>query len=359
MAEYPTTGETCNHAGCPYPTWTGDPKGLCLYHSPENGKDEEIACKVWEGAHASMQRGFPGAVFIGWHFPDCINRREFQGVTFSNGANFTDATFGCSVHFSDATFGKIGALFNGVTFEDNADFIRATFQGNAWFKGATFRGDAEFKGATFRGDAEFKRATFQGKAGFDGAKFEAGVNVEINTPSPWSWLWGRRPFRRAEQGETAYRLAKEAARARGDYRRAGQYHYAEQCASEYGNRKRWGWKPWRGGFWRSFFEWPFAHLLFGYGEKPLRPLIAGLVVILLWSFFYWCFGGIGPGAPMLLTHDPTWFECLHFSVVTFTTLGYGDFQPKPDCRLMADAEAVLGAALMALFIVGLTRKYMR
>lgn len=46
--------------------------------------------------------------------------------------------------------------------------------------------------------------------------------------------------------------------------------------------------------------------------------------------------------------------------MTFTTLGYGDFQPKPDlCRILAGAEAFMGAALMALFIVALTRKYMR
>lgn len=33
--------------------------------------------------------------------------------------------------------------------------------------------------------------------------------------------------------------------------------------------------------------------------------------------------------------------------------------PKPDYALLASVEAVLGAALMAVFIVGLTRKYMR
>jgi len=45
--------------------------------------------------------------------------------------------------------------------------------------------------------------------------------------------------------------------------------------------------------------------------------------------------------------------------VTFTTLGYGDMAPKPYFRIPAAMEAVLGAALMATFIVSLTRKYMR
>jgi len=52
-------------------------------------------------------------------------------------------------------------------------------------------------------------------------------------------------------------------------------------------------------------------------------------------------------------------EAFHFSVVTFTTLGYGDFEPKPRWRWLADLEAVLGAALLATFVVCLTRKYMR
>jgi len=43
--------------------------------------------------------------------------------------------------------------------------------------------------------------------------------------------------------------------------------------------------------------------------------------------------------------------------VTFTTLGYGDLIPKPGFRFWADMEALSGAALMALFVVGLTRKY--
>ena len=35
-------------------------------------------------------------------------------------------------------------------------------------------------------------------------------------------------------------------------------------------------------------------------------------------------------------------EALYFSIVTFTTLGYGDFQPAPSVRLLASLQAVLG-----------------
>ena len=38
---------------------------------------------------------------------------------------------------------------------------------------------------------------------------------------------------------------------------------------------------------------------------------------------------------------------LYFSIVTFTTLGYGDVLPKPPFRLLAASEAVLGLVSLA------------
>lgn len=43
-------------------------------------------------------------------------------------------------------------------------------------------------------------------------------------------------------------------------------------------------------------------------------------------------------------------DCLYFSIVTFTTLGYGDFRPGEDCRLFAATEAVLGYIYFGLTV---------
>lgn len=43
---------------------------------------------------------------------------------------------------------------------------------------------------------------------------------------------------------------------------------------------------------------------------------------------------------------------LYFSMVTWTTLGYGDFAPAPDLRLLAGLQAGLGYLFLGL-IVGL------
>jgi hypothetical protein len=41
---------------------------------------------------------------------------------------------------------------------------------------------------------------------------------------------------------------------------------------------------------------------------------------------------------------------LYFSVVTWTTLGYGDFIPMPDARYIVVVEAIMGYVMMALLI---------
>jgi hypothetical protein len=106
-------------------------------------------------------------------------------------------------------------------------------------------------------------------------------------------------------------------------------------------------------------ELVFGRLLFGYGERPIRVLIASAVIIALCAFFY--------SRPNSLAYrdgpiiDQSFFRGLYFSTITFTTLGYGDLYPAPDglCRHLAMAEAVAGGCLMALFIVCLAKRFSR
>lgn len=142
------------------------------------------------------------------------------------------------------------------------------------------------------------------------------------------------------------------------------------------------------GFSKAWFGYFIGNWIFGYGEKWSRPLLAGAIVILIFATLFFSYGGINYGS--LLVDNPVsagprqlafeaaeyppieyhledgpprdWSyagNCLYFSVVTFTTLGYGDFHPYPKMRLLSATEAVLGAALMAMFIVSLSRKFVR
>jgi len=47
---------------------------------------------------------------------------------------------------------------------------------------------------------------------------------------------------------------------------------------------------------------------------------------------------------------PDWRDSLYFSLITFTTLGYGDIHPLPETRLVAGVEAALGYLYMGLLV---------
>ena len=45
-----------------------------------------------------------------------------------------------------------------------------------------------------------------------------------------------------------------------------------------------------------------------------------------------------------------YMDALYFSIITWTTVGYGDIRPSPQARLVTAAEALFGTIYMGLFI---------
>ena len=94
-----------------------------------------------------------------------------------------------------------------------------------------------------------------------------------------------------------------------------------------------------------------------YGEKPHYIVGWSGVMILLFGVLFGIGGGVkGVGDEGFLTAARNY---VYFSIVTFTTLGYGDLQPLGWWRLLAGLEAVFGAFAMAYFVVSWMRKVTR
>lgn len=74
--------------------------------------------------------------------------------------------------------------------------------------------------------------------------------------------------------------------------------------------------------------------------------IAG--AILYFAFFYRQFGMVDTSDNKTVVHDVG--SSLYFSVVTWTTLGYGDLKPTLSSRPIAAAEALFGYITMVLAI---------
>lgn len=61
----------------------------------------------------------------------------------------------------------------------------------------------------------------------------------------------------------------------------------------------------------------------------------------------------------LLDNISAFLKTLYFSVVTFTTLGYGDLVPVGPSRVIAAIEAFTGSFTLALFVVVFVKKMTR
>ena len=96
-------------------------------------------------------------------------------------------------------------------------------------------------------------------------------------------------------------------------------------------------------------------LIWGHGERPGRTFLSVLLVILLSAIIY----TQGSLIRDTIIFKPNFFQALYFSVITITTVGYGDITPVGIARLIAMAEALCGICVVPIFIVGLSRRYLR
>lgn len=73
----------------------------------------------------------------------------------------------------------------------------------------------------------------------------------------------------------------------------------------------------------------------------------GLHAVLLISVFAVIYHGFGLGVPRVAVD---FSDAVYFSIVTWTTLGYGDFQPPQQLRILAALEAALGYVFLGLLV---------
>lgn len=80
-------------------------------------------------------------------------------------------------------------------------------------------------------------------------------------------------------------------------------------------------------------------------------LFNGAVTILIFMFAHSFYGIVYAGPlPDQTEIARDYANVAYFSVVTFTTLGYGDFQPSEPARLLAALEAMLGYVYLGLLV---------
>jgi len=301
-----------------------------------------------------------------WDRPDQLE------VIFKADVVFNSSVFCGQTRFSKTAFCSL-VSFDGCTFNRIAAFRSAIFCAGAKYRTVAFKGYALFNDTVFRSEAGFTNTCFSRGGNFTNVKFEgrtdfSGVYSESKSVPVYESVWFAR--RRYGDDETFWRFIKQASQEAGYYQLAGESFYNERCAHF--------WRKFRGPNYdrlsplqkitktilgtRLLPELILGRWLFGYGERPVRVLVASVLIILVCGMFY-----SSPYAELSYRADPAptgWslMDGLYFSTITFTTLGFGDMYPAYHhqlTRCIAMAEAVSGACLMALFVVALSKRYSR
>jgi uncharacterized protein YjbI with pentapeptide repeats/voltage-gated potassium channel Kch len=117
---------------------------------------------------------------------------------------------------------------------------------------------------------------------------------------------------------------------------------------------------------KSYIYW----MLCGYGERPTYALITSAEIILIFTIIY-MFTGLSVGVSTIkynilifrsLPNDELLFDflkSLYFSIVTFTTVGYGDVTPTGISLFLSGIEMILGVTMVGIWTATLARKITR
>jgi uncharacterized protein YjbI with pentapeptide repeats len=270
---------------------------------------------------------------------------DFSNTEIRKDIDFSGTSFLRKSDFSGANFAR-GASFKDANFTGGASFNYANFAKTARFRDTNFAGDASFKDANFTGDAIFFPTEFD-KAYFRGTTF---TNVSLNETDynqmnvEWSTLKDALIF----DGPTYIKLIK-------NFREMEQFEDADAAYYQYRQLSQ------------KNKEWSFPKLMdvvagvsCGYGVKPGYPLIWGFILIIVFALVY----KLGNGIKRLKLKENgdnrvSFWDAFYFSLVTFSTVGYGDWYPEDRYRKFVMIEGVLGWLLLALFIVTLANVMIR
>jgi|GEM_PF-1317426 len=144
-----------------------------------------------------------------------------------------------------------------------------------------------------------------------------------------------------------YKQIKEMYKNSSLHNQADVYHYKEMVA------KRKSASITSPNRWFNFF---FGDLICKYGTSYIRVFLWSLIVIAGCAILLLNPNSLGVSErPVAATYG----DSLYFSLVTFTTLGYGDFHALGIMRYMAGLESFIGVVLMSLFTVIVARKIIR
>ncbi|EEB73457.1 potassium channel family protein [Thermococcus sp. AM4] len=360
-----------------------------------------------------------GALFNGVTF---TAESEFIETEFRGDTNFMHCTFERSINVLKSKFlGKETSFVKSI-FRDNAsfDFSKfrevffnfAVFEKEASFKNVKFYNETQFKEVEFKKAVEFQGAEFKSKTTFEGSVFErlsvfVDENLTLEEPAPkfhdelsfancdfrqgadflgnlknetnlsklWEFFSSR--FSNLQSIIEALRVQRLSFEKEGKRDEADRMFVLEmrakrklrmtQAKENFANAKGLKNKTkailnYLGTWINVQVEKILADGVSEYGTNWKKTLLASANVI-IWSAILYNIltNWLSLGKILESTGKPVTdiLNQLYYSLVTFTTLGYGDMHPTGWLKALSALEALTGAVFMALIVAVIARKWMR
>jgi hypothetical protein len=248
---------------------------------------------------------------------------------FKNDVDFSDSDFRGNADFRETKFTGY-ANFGNAKFERIASFIESDFNTTAYFANSQFKEIADFNKSKFGGLADFGNSTFRGNLFFSDAKIkDCYFDWELVDPTDGKLII----------------IMDNYKQLRAKYIELGFSDEADDCDYELRKLKAINYHD----YWYKFFD-DISRISYGYGLKPLYPLVWSFCIIFGFSLYWW-------------SEKVGFWEAFYFSYTIYIS-GLGNFfankpmiPPESSLRFKSifELERLLGFIFISLLLITLAK----
>ncbi|MDE0012308.1 MAG: potassium channel family protein [Candidatus Poribacteria bacterium] len=268
----------------------------------------------------------------------------FREAIFQRRADFHSAMFRKSASFWRARFNGV-TDFHGVQFRENAVFHEANFHNEVNFRRVLFQGTLDCTATLFPETTTFNNATFLGPTNFTGARFISVATFrDVHYIPDTLFQAVKTKLSREQHRPTEFYL--DSQQVDGVANPFFKRYVADQQfirAFNQANPLLAGLWRWSSDYGRSLGLWAFwsffLAILFAFAYMPFPEWLPTWIQD--WAPRFHQTTGIYSGQTL------TFSDCFYFSVVTFTTLGFGDVvADNVSARFLVALEVIFGYIML-------------
>ncbi|MFC2140819.1 potassium channel family protein [Acidobacteriota bacterium] len=355
--------------------------GVSFWNAQFSGRADFTGSQFKIKADFRHANFFKDAVFVEAHF-SC--RADFEGAQFYQKADFMQAKFTGEAVFRQSQFRK-NAVFGEAHFSKKTDFKLVNFFGEAFFKEVNFNEKVYFWKSKFHKRTDFIRAQFSAEANFEKAQFSGETNFsqckfnEIAIFDNVDFQKGKICFMEETYFNDISGLLEfldEDIKKKKKDRKFKYSHKTELLPDHFslilGEKARDKYPLINRVIKDDIYlinlkeKHPFVHFLWwlladcGRKRGYKRWFLWSVGTAVIFGVIYAVLGKLFPNS-FDIPAGSTLISYFYFSIVTFTTLGFGDITPLEwYTQVLVTIEVILGyvilGVLIGMLVNTLTRK---